>query len=133
MISFHQAKLFLIFLCLDQMAHFDLNIGKLETASLDEMISLGIPNKGHDFGIVMTGYIKKDKVPNLNPKPGHLIVGISSTGLHSNGYTGARHVLFTSDVEYREEWKSQYKGRFYFNDKPKILEGKTVLEALQDR
>jgi len=114
-----------------QNAPFDLNIGKLETASLDEMISLGIPNKGHDFGIVMVGYIKKDKVPNLEPKPGHLIVGVSSTGLHSNGYTGARHVLFTPDVEYREEWKSQYKGRFHFNDKPKILEGKTVLEALQ--
>lgn len=112
-------------------APWDLNIGKMETASLDEMISLGVPNKGVDFGIAMIGDIAKDKVPNLNPQPGNLIVGVSSTGLHSNGYTRTRHVLFTSDVEYREEWKSQYKGRFQLYSKPAVLEGKTVLEALQ--
>lgn len=113
-------------------AQFDVNIGKMETASLDEMISLGVPNKGVDFGIVMVGYIEKDKVPNLNPQPGNKIIGLPSTGLHSNGFTGARHVLFTPDVEYREEWKGQYKGRFEFDDKPGILKGQTVLEALQE-
>jgi len=41
-------------------APWDLNVGKLETASLDEMISLGVPGKGVDFGIVMTGLIHKD-------------------------------------------------------------------------
>jgi phosphoribosylformylglycinamidine cyclo-ligase len=112
-------------------APFNVNIGKLETASLDEMISLGVPGKGFDVGVVMTGYIKKDKVPNLNPQPGHKIVGVSSTGLHSNGYTGARHILFTPEVEYRDEWKSQYKGKWHFDDKPRVLEGKTVLESLQ--
>ena len=112
-------------------APWDLNIGKMETASLDEMISLGLAGKGVDFGIVMNGYIAKDKVPNLNPKPGHIIVGVSSTGLHSNGYTGARHVVFTSDVEPREEWKGQYKGRFTFDDRPSVLEGQTVLESMQ--
>ncbi len=112
-------------------AEFDLNVGKLETASLDEMISLGIRNKGFDVGIVMSGYIDKDKVPALNPQPGNIIVGVSSSGLHSNGYTAARHVLFSPEVEYREEWKPQYKGRWHFDDKPSILEGKTVLEALQ--
>ena len=112
-------------------APFNPNIGKIETASLDEIISLGIPGNGWDVGVVMTGYIKKNKVPNLNPKPGNIIVGVSSTGLHSNGYTLARHALFTRDVEYRDEWKNQYKGRFHFNDKPSVLEGKTVIEALQ--
>ncbi len=110
---------------------FEVNFGKIETASLDEMISLGVPNKGVDFGIVMLGYIKKSRVPNLKPQPGNIIVGVSSTGLHSNGYTGARHVLFTPEVEYRDEWKSQYKGRFKFDDRPSVLEGKTVFEALQ--
>ncbi len=112
-------------------APIDVNIGKLETASLDEMISLGVPDKGFDIGIVMTGYIRKDKVPALNPQPGHIIVGVSSTGLHSNGYTSARHVLFTPEVEYRDEWKGQYKGKWRFDDKPPILEGMSVLEALQ--
>lgn len=114
-------------------APWDLNIGKLETASLDEMISLGVPNKGVDFGIVMTGYIEKSKVPNLNPKPGQVIVGVSSTGAHSNGYTGARHVLFAPSVELesRDEWRKEYRGKFKLDSKPDILEGKTVLEALQ--
>ena len=115
-------------------APWGLNIGKMETASLDEMISLGVPNKGVDFGIVMTGYIPVEKVPNLDPKPGMPIVGVSSTGLHSNGYTGARHVIFShllAPVEYRGEWMQQYKGRFGFDAKPDILQGKTVLEAMQ--
>ncbi len=112
-------------------APWDINIGKIETASLDEMISLGIEGKGVDFGIVMTGYVDKDKIPNLNPKPGNIMVGVSSTGLHSNEYTEARHALLTPDVEPREEWKSQYRGRFSLGSKPEILEGKTVLEALQ--
>ncbi len=111
-------------------APWDMNLGKLETASLDEMISLGVEGKGIDFGVVMTAFIEKNKVPNLKPQPGHYIVGVSSSGMHCNGFTGARHVLLTPDVEYREEWKSQYKGRFQLNDAPAILEGKTVREAL---
>jgi len=112
-------------------APFNPNIGKIETASLDEMISLGVPGKGWDMSVVMTGYIPKDKVPNLLPKPGHIIVGVSASGAHSNGYTSARHALFPPEVEYRGEWRSQYKGRLQFDDKPAVLEGLTVLEALQ--
>ncbi len=112
-------------------APFDPNIGKIETASHDETISLGVPGKGWDVGVVMTGYIPKDKVPHLSPKPGHIIVGVASSGAHSNGYTSARHVLFGPDVEYREEWKGQYRGRYRFTDRPSILKGLTVLEALQ--
>ncbi len=114
-------------------APWDLNIGKIETASLDEMISLGLPGKGVDFGISMTGLIHKNKVPNLDPKRGHFIVGVSSTGMHSNGHTGARHELFTYSpkLESREEWANQYHGKFDIWDRPEILEGKTVLEALQ--
>ena len=114
-------------------APWDLNIGKLETASLDEMISLVIPGKGFDFGIVMTGFIKKDEVPYLNPQPGHKIIGVASTGMHSNGYTSGRHVLLkpNKSLEYREEWRIKYNGKFDLHDKPDVLEGKTVLEAMQ--
>lgn len=114
-------------------APFDPNIGKIETASLDEMISLGKPGKGWDVGVVMTGYIRKDEVPNLNPKPKNLIVGVSSTGMHSNGFTSARHTLFSPNyrIEYRNEWRKHYHGKFLFDDMPAVLEGMTVLEALQ--
>jgi len=116
----------------DPNAEFDVNIGKIETASLDEMISLGIPDRGLDFGIVMTGFIRKEHVPKLDPKPGHYIVGVSSTGMHSNGYTSARHVLLHPVVEPRAEWKNQYTGDLYLGSKPPVLEGKTVLEAMQE-
>lgn len=111
-------------------APWELNIGKLETASLDEIIGSVVQDKGTDFGIVMGGYIRKEHIPNLDPQPGHKIVGVSSTGLHSNGHTGARHVLFVPDIEYRDEWKPQYKGRFHPGDMPDILKGQSVLEAL---
>lgn len=110
---------------------FEPNIGKIETASHDEMVALGVPGKGWDVGVVMTGYIPKNKVPHLRPRAGHVIVGVRSSGAHSNGYTGARHVLFGPQVEYREEWKSQYRGRYRFEDRPAVLEGLTVLDALQ--
>lgn len=112
-------------------APFDVNIGKIETASLDEVVSLGVPNLGWDVGVALTGYIKKNEMPLLEPKPRHIIVGVSSTGLHSNGYTSARHALLTEDYEYREEWKKQYHGKFRLEDKPLLLQGKTLLEALQ--
>lgn len=112
-------------------APWEMNIGKMETASLDEMISLGIKDKGVDYGVVMIGHIQRSRLPNLDPKPGNIIVGVSSTGLHSNGFTGARHVLLKPDVEYRDEWKPQYRGRFGLHDKPSMLEGKTVMEAMQ--
>src|SRR3989344_6215631 len=112
-------------------AQWTINIGKIETASLDEMISSCVQNRGYDLGFVMTGFIEKGKVPNLNPIPGNFIVGVSSTGLHSNAYTDARHIFFSEEVEYRDEWKSQYRGRFRLDDRPKILEGKSILEAMK--
>jgi phosphoribosylformylglycinamidine cyclo-ligase len=111
----------------------DLALGKLETATLTEMISLGVPNIGVDFGVVLSGFIKKDKVPNLNPKPGHYIVGVSSSGMHSNGYTDARHTIFAPNdkLEYREEWRKHYKGKWNINDNPNGMFGdKNLLEVM---
>ena len=114
-------------------APFDLYLAKVETASLDEIVSLGVPNKGYDVGVVMTGFIEKGKVPQLRPHGGDYIVGVSSTGMHSNGFTGARHVLLFPDsaLEPRAKWRKQYEGKFALGDTPEVLEGQTVLEALQ--
>ena len=113
-------------------APFEVNLGKIETASHDETVSLGVPGKGWDVGVVMTGYIPRDRIPRLNPQPGHVIVGVASSGAHSNGYTNARHVLLTPEAEPRGEWRDHYRGRFALNDRPPVLEGRTVLEALQE-
>jgi phosphoribosylformylglycinamidine cyclo-ligase len=112
-------------------APFQVNLGKIETASHDETVALGVPGKGWDVGVVMSGYIPRDKIPHLRPQPGHVIVGVASSGAHSNGYTEARHVLLTPEVEYRQEWKGRYRGRLGLDDRPPVLKGMTVLEALQ--
>ena len=111
-------------------APFECQLGKIETASLDEMIALGVKGLGWDVGVVMIGYMRKDNFPHLAPKPGHVIVGLSSSGLNSNGHTSARHLLLTPEVEYRDEWKPQYHGRFQLSDCPAVLQGASVLEAL---
>ena len=113
-------------------APFEVNLGKIETASHDETVSLGVPGKGWDVGVVMTGYIARDKIPRLQPQPGHVIVGVASSGAHSNGYTEARHVLLTPEVEPRREWRDRYQGRFALDNRPPVLEGRTILEALQE-
>ena len=109
---------------------FGVSIAKLETATLDEMVSLGVPGKGFDIALVMNGWIEKDKLPNLEPKPGHYIVGLTASGLHSNGYTGARRILLNGSMEPRGEWRMVYRGKFGLDDTPEILQGRTVGDAL---
>lgn len=112
-------------------AEFDLNIGKIETASLEKFVSTGVPGLGYDLAFSLTGFIRKSKVPRLNPESGDKIIGVASSGLNSNGFTMACEAVFSPDVEYREEWKPCYSGRHMLDDKPEVLQGKSVLEALQ--
>jgi len=104
-------------LCVASKAPFAVNYGKLETASLDEMLDSTHPGYGFDIGCSMTGFIRKEHVPSFDPKPGDTIVGIASSGLHSNGYTSARHMLLRPEIEPRERWRPQYTGRFRLDDK----------------
>ncbi len=102
--------------CVMEDVPFTINYGKLETASLDEMLSSTHQGYGFDIGCSMTGFIRKGDVPSFRPRPGNIIVGLASTGLHSNGYTAARHVLLKPDIEPREMWKGEYTGRFDLDD-----------------
>ncbi len=88
------------------------NIGKIETASLDEMLSSPKKGYGYDIGFGITAFVRKYKVPDFKPQAGDVIIGFKSTGLHSNGYTAARHKLLKPSVEPRKEWKPFYKGRY---------------------
>lgn len=71
-----------------------------------------------DFDLVGTvvGVVEKDHVLNADRVcPGDVLVGLPSTGLHTNGYTLARTVLFDA---------------FAADDRPDELGGETVAEAL---
>ena len=52
---------------------------------------------GNDFDLVgvITGVVEKDKlISGEDIKPGHIAIGLPSNGLHTNGFSLARRVLF---------------------------------------
>jgi len=62
-----------------------------ETAELSDMYSPG----EYDLAGFSVGIVEKSKViDGRGIKPGDVIIGMRSSGLHSNGYTLARKVLF---------------------------------------
>ncbi|MBR7139348.1 MAG: phosphoribosylformylglycinamidine cyclo-ligase [Lentisphaeria bacterium] len=75
---------------------------------------------GNDFDLVgvITGIIEKSKIiTGEKIAPGHVAVGINSNGLHTNGFSLARKILFD-------------KAGYSVNDKPAELNGESVGEAL---
>lgn len=103
-----------------------INMGKGETASVDELISAVKPGYGFDVAAAMIGFLKKDAL-NLKISPGDKIIALKSSGPHSNGYTDLRLKLLNGDFETRKEYKKRYKGRFKLNSK---FEGSTIGKTL---
>ena len=88
-----------------------INIGKGETASVDELISGLNPGMGFDIAGGMIGFIRKKDI-HTNVKVGDKIIALRSSGPHSNGYTDLRLTLLKGNFETRQEHKKKYKGRF---------------------
>jgi len=64
-----------------------------ETAILGEMIK-GIGGHGFDLASMGVGVVRKDKVVDGSAiRAGDAVIGLRSSGLHSNGYTLARKIL----------------------------------------
>ena len=84
-----------------------------ETASLPEVIN------GFDLAGTCLAYVKKDGiVTGEKISPGDVIIGISSSGIHSNGYTLARKILEHAALSYRYKFPE------------KLYPGKTIGEVL---
>ena len=84
-----------------------------ETASLPEIIN------GFDLAGTCLAYLKKDEiVTGENIEPGDVIIGLSSSGLHSNGYTLARKVIKHSNLSFTDKFPDN------------IYSGKTIGEIL---
>lgn len=61
-----------------------------ETAEMPDIY----PLEEYDLAGFAVGMVEQDKIVNgLNIKPGDQVIGLPSTGLHSNGYSLARKVL----------------------------------------
>jgi phosphoribosylformylglycinamidine cyclo-ligase len=84
-----------------------------ETASLPEIIN------GFDLAGTCLAYVKKDGIiTGETITPGDLIIGLRSSGLHSNGYTLVRKVIENAQLTYHDSFP---KGP---------LEGHTIGEIL---
>ena len=70
-----------------------------ETASLPDII------KGFDLAGTCLAYVKKDRIV-LGEKivPGDVIIGLSGTGVHSNGYSLVRKVIQHADFFYTDKF-----------------------------
>jgi phosphoribosylformylglycinamidine cyclo-ligase len=82
-----------------------------EIAQVREMIK-GVPG-GHPFDLVGTcvGTVKTDRIlTGKDTKPGDIIIGLRSTGVHSNGLSLARKVFF-DDRKWTVEKKLSELGR----------------------
>ena len=89
-----------------------------ETASLPEIIN------GFDLAGTCLAYVKKDEIiTGEKIVPGDNIIGLSSSGLHSNGYTLARKVIQNSNLS--------YKDKFPDNIYPKKTIGEILLTPTQ--
>ncbi len=77
-------------------------------------------NAGFDMVVASVGTVDKQNIiTGENIKPGDPIIGLASSGLHSNGITLARKILF-----------KQWGGKFEATDVPEGLNREVGLEAL---
>lgn len=68
-----------------------------ETAALPDII------KGFDLAGTAVGYVDKDKViTGENIAPGDVVIGLPSSGVHSNGYSLVRKVVEKAGLKYTD-------------------------------
>lgn len=83
-----------------------------ETAEMPDLYQAG----EYDLAGTIVGVVERAKILDGSAvEPGDILLGLPSTGLHTNGYSLARKVLFS---------------HFDVNDTPPELEGETVGDAL---
>ncbi len=76
-----------------------------ETATLPDMI------KGYDLAGTALGYVEKDRViTGERISEGDVIIGISSSGPHSNGYTLIRKVIQEAGLSYEDDFNGRKLG-----------------------
>ena len=72
----------------------EISIAGGETAQLQEMIRGTSEGRGFDLAGMCIGVVELDKIiDGSSLKEGDALLGLSSSGLHSNGYTLARQIL----------------------------------------
>jgi len=96
-----------------------------ETASLPEVIN------GFDLAGTCLAYVKKkDIVTGENIVTGDIIIGLSSSGIHSNGYTLARKVIQKAKLSYKDRFQGKLIGEILLT--PTQIYVKEIVELLKN-
>ncbi len=91
-----------------------------ETGDVAEIIK-GIGNSGFDMVVSAIGTVERqDIISGEGIKPGDAIIGLASSGVHSNGITLVRKILF-----------KQWGGKYEATDIPEGLSREVALEVLE--
>lgn len=92
-----------------------------ETGDVAEIIKGIVDNAGFDMVVASVGKVERQEIiTGEDIKPDDPIIGLASSGLHSNGITMARKILF-----------KKWGGKFEPNDIPEGLDREIVMEALE--
>jgi phosphoribosylformylglycinamidine cyclo-ligase len=92
-----------------------------EIGDVAEIINGLTPREGFDLVVASVGAVdRSDVITGENIKPGDSIIGLASSGLHSNGITLARKILF-----------KQWGGKYDPMDIPEGLTREVGFEALE--
>ncbi|MFP4001216.1 MAG: phosphoribosylformylglycinamidine cyclo-ligase [Thermoplasmata archaeon] len=96
-----------------------------ETATLSEIID------GFDIAGTALGYVKKeDIIDGSGVEEGDKIVGLPSSGIHSNGLTLARKIIDESEYSYHDEAEFGVIGEELLE--PTRIYVRTLMKALED-
>lgn len=104
-----------------------------ETAILPDIITGNSIDYNFDLAGMIFGVIddRKKMILGNKIKSGDIIIGIDSSGLHSNGYTLARKVLLEKyDISDRPEYLETSLGKELL--KPTAIYSKTVLKLIEE-
>lgn len=92
-----------------------------ETGDVAEIIKGIAENAGFDMVVSSVGKVERqDIITGESIKPGDPIIGLASSGVHSNGITLVRKILF-----------KQWGGKYMPNDIPEGLDREVALEVLE--
>ncbi len=92
-----------------------------ETGDVAEIIKGLVENAGFDMVVSSVGKVERQKiVTGENIKPDDPIIGLASSGIHSNGITLVRKILF-----------KQWGGKYQPDDVPEGFDREVALEVLE--
>ncbi|MDH7563288.1 MAG: phosphoribosylformylglycinamidine cyclo-ligase [Candidatus Bathyarchaeota archaeon] len=92
-----------------------------EIGDVPDLIKGLVEGKGFDFVVAALGEVSEKRlISGRNIRPGDIVVGMQSSGIHSNGISLARRVLF-------RQWGGKYEPQCVLDDIGREL----VLEVLE--